>query len=77
MENLKTCLSSQRISFVTTLMLRASRKHRWRPKKRRPLFLIVMTCVSDPVGTGLIASLARPGTNVTGTSSMTAEVVGK
>ena len=38
---------------------------------------IVMIGVSDPVGAGLVTSLARPGTNVTGTSSMTAEIVGK
>ena len=38
---------------------------------------IVMVSVSDPVGSGLVASLARPGANITGTSSMTAEVVGK
>ena len=38
---------------------------------------IVMIAVSDPVGSALVTSLARPGTNVTGTSSMTAEVVGK
>ena len=38
---------------------------------------IVMLAVSDPLGSGLIASLARPGGNITGTSSMTAEVVGK
>ncbi len=38
---------------------------------------IVMVGVSDPVGTGLVISLARPGANITGTSSMTAEVVGK
>jgi putative ABC transport system substrate-binding protein len=38
---------------------------------------IVMIAVSDPVGAGLVESLARPGTNVTGTSSMTAEIVGK
>jgi putative ABC transport system substrate-binding protein len=36
-----------------------------------------MIAVSDPVGAGLVTSLAWPGTNVTGTSSMTAEVVGK
>src|SRR5687768_14928298 len=46
-------------------------------KKATTAIPIVMIGVSDPVGTGLIASLARPGTNVTGTSSMTAEVVGK
>src|SRR5215831_15399506 len=30
---------------------------------------IVFVAVSDPLGTGLITSLARPGANVTGTSS--------
>ena len=38
---------------------------------------VVMLGVSDPVRSGLVASLARPEANVTGTSSMTAEVVGK
>jgi putative ABC transport system substrate-binding protein len=38
---------------------------------------IVMAGVSDPLGSRLVASLARPGGNVTGTSSMSAEVVGK
>jgi putative tryptophan/tyrosine transport system substrate-binding protein len=38
---------------------------------------IVMQGVSDPVGLGLVASLARPGANITGTSGMSAEVVGK
>lgn len=34
---------------------------------------IVMLAAGDPVGTGLVASLARPGGNITGTSSTTAE----
>jgi putative ABC transport system substrate-binding protein len=38
---------------------------------------IVMMGVSDPVGSGLVESLPRPGANITGTSSMTSEVVGK
>src|SRR5262245_35648966 len=38
---------------------------------------IVMIGVSDPVGSRLVSSLAQPGANITGTSSMTAEVVGK
>jgi putative tryptophan/tyrosine transport system substrate-binding protein len=38
---------------------------------------IVLSGAADPVGTGLVESLARPGGNVTGTSSATAEVAGK
>jgi putative tryptophan/tyrosine transport system substrate-binding protein len=38
---------------------------------------IVMISVGDPVGTGLVASLARPAGNVTGLSNMAAETAGK
>jgi len=38
---------------------------------------VVMVAVSDPVGSGLVTSLARPGGNLTGTSAMTAETAGK
>jgi putative tryptophan/tyrosine transport system substrate-binding protein len=38
---------------------------------------IVMASAGDPVGTGLIASLARPGGNVTGMAGVTAELAGK
>ena len=38
---------------------------------------IVMTNHFDPVGSGLVASLARPGRNVTGLSSLSPELVGK
>src|SRR5262249_8478221 len=38
---------------------------------------IVMAETGDPVGTGLVASLARPGGNVTGLASVAAELAGK
>jgi putative tryptophan/tyrosine transport system substrate-binding protein len=38
---------------------------------------IVMSGGSDPVGSGLVASLARPGGNVTGTTSSARELIGK
>src|SRR5262245_19911704 len=38
---------------------------------------IVIVSVGDPVGAGLVASLARPGANVTGNSARTIEVIGK
>jgi len=38
---------------------------------------IVMSIVLDPVGSGLVPSLARPGGNVTGTSFMGPDLVGK
>src|SRR5262245_49658388 len=38
---------------------------------------IVMADAGDPIGTGLVASLPRPGGNVTGIAGVTAELAGK
>jgi putative ABC transport system substrate-binding protein len=38
---------------------------------------IVMSVVIDPVGSGLVASVARPGGNVTGITMMAPDLVGK
>jgi ABC-type uncharacterized transport system substrate-binding protein len=38
---------------------------------------IVMTINSDPIGSGLVVSLARPGGNVTGMSALASDMAGK
>jgi ABC-type uncharacterized transport system substrate-binding protein len=38
---------------------------------------IVMVAVSDPIGSGLVASLGRPGGNLTGLTLMSVDIVGK
>ena len=38
---------------------------------------VVVTNVADPVGIGVVSSLARPGGNVTGLSNQSAEIAGK
>jgi putative ABC transport system substrate-binding protein len=46
-------------------------------KDATSLIPIVMAPSGDPVGTGQVASLARPGGNVTGLSAASAELAGK
>src|SRR5262245_14627532 len=46
-------------------------------KKATSTIPIVMTRGTDPVGAGLVTSLARPGGNVTGLTSITGELAGK
>lgn len=38
---------------------------------------VVMLLVADPVGAGIVASLARPGGNITGITNIVAELAGK
>jgi putative ABC transport system substrate-binding protein len=46
-------------------------------KEATSMIPIVMTQDDDPVGRGLVASLARPGGNITGLSSLSPELSGK
>jgi putative tryptophan/tyrosine transport system substrate-binding protein len=46
-------------------------------KQATAVIPIVFASAADPVGKGLVASLSRPGGNVTGISSLTVELAGK
>jgi ABC-type uncharacterized transport system substrate-binding protein len=46
-------------------------------KKAAPSLPLVMAAVGDPIGVGLVASLARPGGNATGLSAIAPELEGK
>ena len=61
------------VSVLVTSVTEASLQ----AKKATATIPIVMVAVGDPVAAGLVASLARPGGNVTGTSSLSIDIVGK
>ena len=56
-------------TFGTTPVLAA--------KQATSVIPIVFAAAADPVGTGVVATLARPGGNVTGLSSQTTDLPGK
>jgi ABC-type uncharacterized transport system substrate-binding protein len=66
-------LVAQKVDIIVTAGTPASLA----VKKQAPSIPLVMLAVGDPIGTGLIESLARPGGNVTGLSAIAADLEGK
>jgi len=66
-------LAARKVDLITALSTFSARA----AKGATTTIPIVFTNVSDPVGAGLVASLARPGGNVTGFSIITNELMAK
>jgi putative ABC transport system substrate-binding protein len=70
-------LAAELVRMKVDLIVAVTSPAVWAAKKATPTIPIVMPLSSDPVGDGLVASLARPGGNITGMSVMAPELSAK
>ncbi len=70
-------LIAELIALKVELIVTAGTPASLAVKKATTSIPLVMAAVGDPVGTGLVTSLARPGGNITGLTSIAAELEGK
>jgi putative ABC transport system substrate-binding protein len=70
-------LAADLVRLNVDLIVSTSTQEALAAKRATTSIPIVMTSVGDPVGTGLVASLARPGGNVTGLSGLAPELITK
>src|SRR5215510_1794642 len=70
-------LATELVSLKVDVIVTQSTVAALAAKQATRIIPIVFGAVSDPVETGLIASFAQPGGNVTGSSFFTPELVGK
>src|SRR5262245_48486887 len=70
-------LAAELVRLKVDLILVASNPLALAAKSTTTTIPIVMTSAPDPVASGLVASLARPGGNVTGLSSLSREITTK
>ena len=76
LERLPT-LAAELVSLKVDVIVTQSTAAALAAKQATRSIPIVFGAVSDPVATGLVASFARPGENVTGSSFFAPELVGK
>ena len=70
-------LMAELVALKVDLIVAANTRAALAAKQVTSTVPIVMGVSTDPVGAGLVASLARPGGNVTGLSALTSDLVGK
>jgi putative ABC transport system substrate-binding protein len=72
-----TALIAELIALKVEVIVTAGTPASLAVKKATTSTPLVMVAVGDPVATGLVASLARPGGNITGLTSIAEEMEGK
>jgi putative ABC transport system substrate-binding protein len=70
-------LAAELVRLKVTIIVTAGNRTALAAKKATSTIPIVMATGNDPVGLGLIASLSRPGGNVTGITTVAIELGGK
>jgi putative ABC transport system substrate-binding protein len=70
-------LAAQLVRLKVDIIVTQSTLDAYAARQATSTIPIVMTASGDAVGTGLVASLARPGGNITGLTSLSRELSGK
>jgi putative tryptophan/tyrosine transport system substrate-binding protein len=70
-------LAAELVALKVDVIVASSTAAALAAKQATTVVPIVFGTVPDPVATGLVSSLARPGGNVTGLSNLNADLVGK
>src|SRR5712692_5133480 len=70
-------LAAELVALKVDVIVVGGRLHALAAKQATRTLPIVFAAVADPVGSGLVTSLARPGGNVTGLSNLAPDLVGK
>ena len=70
-------IAAEFVRLKVDIVLAAGTEAALAAKQATSVTPIVFSTAGDPIGTGLVASLARPGGNVTGLSNQATDTVGK
>ena len=70
-------LAAELVALKVDVIVASSTAAALAARRATTIVPIVFATIPDPVATGLVASLARPGGNVTGLSNLNADLVGK
>lgn len=76
-DELAAALAAELVALRVDVLVVSITQNAVAAKRATSTIPIVMVNVGDPVESGLVSSLARPGGNITGLSRLTADTIGK